>query len=151
VPIVLQNLFALLSGLVLGPALGGAAVAVYLVAGAIGAPVFAGASGGFVHLLGPTGGFLYGYLLAAVGAGLIAGYPTTEVKTPVWRIILAAVVGALIVYVPGLLQLKAVLALPWGGAFAAGFLPFLPGDAIKAAVAVIAAIRLRKLTAELLG
>jgi biotin transport system substrate-specific component len=150
VPIVLQNLFAVLSGLVLGPVLGGAAVAVYLAAGAIGAPVFAGATGGFVHFLGPTGGFLYGYFLAAVSAGLIAGRPGAGIKTPVWRVILAAASGFLILYVPGLLQLKAVAGLPWGGTLIAGCLPFLPGDAVKAVVAILVSSRLRRLTAELL-
>jgi biotin transport system substrate-specific component len=149
VPIVLQNLFAVLSGLVLGPLAGGAAAAVYLAAGAIGAPVFAGASGGFIHLLGPTGGFLYGYLLAAITAGLIAGRPGAGIKTPLWRIIAAAAAGFLIVYVPGLLQLKAVAGLSWGGALLAGCLPFLPGDAIKAALAVIVSARFRKLTADM--
>lgn len=149
VPIVLQNLFALLSGLVLGPAPGGAAVAVYLAAGAIGAPVFAGAAGGFVHFLGPTGGFLYGYFLAAITAGLIAGRPRAGTKTPVWRIIAAAAAGFLIVYVPGLVQLKAVTGLPWGGTLIAGCLPFLPGDAVKAVVAVLVSPRFRKLTADM--
>ena len=64
VPIVLQNLFTVLAGLILGPALGAAAVALYLAAGIIGAPVFAGATGGIVRLIGPTGGFLIGYFLA---------------------------------------------------------------------------------------
>jgi biotin transport system substrate-specific component len=150
VPIVLQNLFALLSGLVLGPMLGGAAVAVYLAAGIIGAPVFAGAAGGVVHFMGPTGGFLYGYFLAAVCAGLIAGKPGAGTQTPVWRVILATAVGFLIVYVPGLLQLKAVTGLSWGGTLIAGCLPFLPGDAVKAVAAVLLSSRLRRLTAELL-
>jgi biotin transport system substrate-specific component len=150
VPIVLQNLFALLSGLILGPALGGASVAVYLIAGAIGAPVFAGATGGFVRFLGPTGGFLAGYLLAAVTAGLIAGRPRPGVKTPLWRIIPAAAAGALIVYVPGLFQLKAVTGLSWGGTFAAGFLPFLIGDTVKVVAAVLVSPRLRTLIADVL-
>ena len=149
VPIVLQNLFALLSGLVLGPVLGGGAVAVYLAAGAIGAPVFAGATGGFVHFLGPTGGFLYGYFLAAIAAGFIAGRPTTGTKTPLWRIIAAATAGFLIVYVPGLIQLKAVTGLPWGGTMIAGCLPFLPGDIVKAVIAVLVSSRFRKLTADI--
>ncbi|MDR0709979.1 MAG: biotin transporter BioY [Spirochaetaceae bacterium] len=149
VPIVLQNLFALLSGLVLGPATGGAAVAVYLAAGAIGAPVFAGATGGFVHFLGPTGGFLYGYFLAAITAGLIAGRPKAGIKTPVWRIIAAATAGFLVVYVPGLIQLKAVTGLSWGGTLIAGCLPFLPGDTVKAVVAVLVSSRFRKLTADM--
>jgi biotin transport system substrate-specific component len=147
---VLQNLFALLSGLILGPWLGGAAVAVYLIAGAIGAPVFAGATGGFVRFLGPTGGFLYGYFLAAVLAGLIAGRPRQGLKTPLWRIIPAAAAGMLVVYVPGLIQLKAVAGLSWAGAFAAGFLPFLIGDTAKAVAAVLISPRLRTLTADVL-
>ncbi|MDR1175514.1 MAG: biotin transporter BioY [Treponema sp.] len=151
VPIVLQNLFAVLSGLVLGPLSGSGAVALYLAAGAIGFPVFAGASGGFVHLIGPTGGFLFGYLLAAFTSGLIAGKPRTGKKSPLWRIILASAAGLLIVYVPGVIRLKFALDSGWAGALAAGFFPFLIGDLIKAAAAVIIAARLRPLLAERFG
>jgi biotin transport system substrate-specific component len=149
VPIVLQNLFALLAGLILGPILGGLAALLYLVAGAIGAPVFAGATGGFVHFLGPTGGYLAGYFLAAVAAGLVAGIPRSSVQTPLWRIILGTVLGLLVVYVPGVIRLKAALNTGWGGALAAGFLPFLIGDGIKGAAAVLIAPRLRRAAADL--
>ena len=148
VPIVLQNLFALLSGLVLGPFLGSCAVGLYLVAGAIGAPVFAGATGGFVRLIGPTGGFLFGYLLSALVAGLIAGKARPGITTPLWRIILAAVIGLLSVYVPGLLRLKAAMGGDWPAVLAAGFLPFLIGDGIKAVAAVLIAPRLRRIAAD---
>jgi biotin transport system substrate-specific component len=150
VPVVLQNLFALLAGLVLGPALGSAAVGLYLLAGAIGAPVFAGASGGFVRFLGPTGGFLIGYLLAALTAGLIAGRPRPEIKTPLWRIILAVLAGFLIIYVPGVIRLKFVIDKPWAAALAAGFTPFIIGDVLKGIAAVLIAPRLRRLAAEYL-
>jgi biotin transport system substrate-specific component len=122
VPIVLQNLFTLLSGLVLGPVLGGAAVGLYLLAGALGAPVFAGASGGIARFLGPTGGFLAGYLLSAVTAGLIAGRPRSGLTTPLWRIIAAAVIGNFIVYIPGLLWLGMVMKPESLGNLAAQFL-----------------------------
>jgi biotin transport system substrate-specific component len=148
VPIVLQNFFALLSGLILGPALGSAAAGLYLLAGAIGAPVFAGASGGFVRFLGPTGGFLLGYFLAALTAGLIAGRPRPEKKTPLWRIILAVLAGFLIVYVPGVLRLKYAIDKPWDAALAAGFIPFIIGDVIKGIAAVIIAPRLRRIAGE---
>ena len=144
VPVVLQNLFALLSGLALGPARGGAAVALYLLAGAIGVPVFAGASGGFVHFFGPTGGFLFGYLLSAILAGLIAGTPRPGRQTPLWRLAAAALAGMLILYAPGLLRLKAVLQTDWTQTLAAGLPPFLIGDAIKTVIAVIAARGLRR-------
>jgi biotin transport system substrate-specific component len=148
VPIVLQNLFALLAGLILGPALGSAAAGLYLLAGAIGAPVFAGASGGFVRFLGPTGGFLIGYFLAALTAGLIAGRPRPEIKTPRWRIVLAILAGFLIVYVPGIIRLKYAIDKPWAAALAAGFTPFILGDLLKGAAALIFAPRLRRIAAE---
>jgi biotin transport system substrate-specific component len=151
VPIVLQNLFALLAGLILGPFLGAAAVGLYLIAGIIGAPVFAGAAGGIVHIIGPTGGFLAGYLLAAFTAGLIVGKPRSGIKTPVWRIIIAALAGLLIVYVPGVIRLKFALDAGWGTALAAGFIPFIIGDAIKGVIAVLIAPRLRRTAADQLG
>jgi biotin transport system substrate-specific component len=151
VPVVLQNFFALLSGLILGPALGSAAVGLYLLAGALGAPVFAGAGGGLVRFLGPTGGFLAGYLLAALIAGLIAGRPRPEVQTSRRRIILAALAGLLAVYVPGIIRLKFAIDTPWTAAVAAGFTPFVFGDIIKGAAAVIIAPRFRRIAGEYLA
>ncbi|MDR0878365.1 MAG: biotin transporter BioY [Treponema sp.] len=150
VPVVLQNLFALLAGLILGPFLGAASVGLFLVAGAVGAPVFSGASGGFTRFLSPTGGFLFGYLLAAFVAGLIAGSPRIDKKTPVWRIILAVLAGLLIVYVPGVIRLKYALDAGWLKALTAGFFPFIIGDAVKGVAAVLIAPRLRHLAGEYL-
>jgi biotin transport system substrate-specific component len=150
VPVVLQNMFALLCGLVLGPVRGGAAVALYLAAGALGLPIFAGASGGLVHLIGPSGGFLAGYFLSAVLAGLLAGTPRSGTDTPVWRLALAGCLGMLVVYAPGILRLKAALQLSWVAAFAAGFTPFIAGDAVKTVIAVAAARNLRRGAAKAL-
>jgi biotin transport system substrate-specific component len=151
VPIVLQNLFALLSGLILGPFLGAAAVGLYLIAGAIGIPVFAGASGGYRHIIGPTGGFLIGYLLCAFVAGLIAGKPDIEKKRHIIFIAIAAFAGLLAVYVPGVIRLKFALNASWTRAIAAGFIPFIIGDTIKGIIAVIVAPRLRKAAALMLN
>jgi biotin transport system substrate-specific component len=148
VPIVLQNLFSLLSGLVLGPVLGAAAVGLYLLAGLIGAPVFAGAAGGIPRILGPTGGFLLGYLFSAFTAGLIAGRPRRG--TPRWRIILAVLAGLLVIYAPGLLRLRLGLD-SWGKTLAAGLIPFIPGDLIKGIIAVLIAPRLRKTLEDYFG
>jgi biotin transport system substrate-specific component len=147
VPVVLQNFFALLSGLVLGPARGAQAVGLYLLAGALGVPVFAGAAGGFVRFLGPTGGYLLGYLLSALTAGLVAGRPRPEAPAPRWRIVLAVSAGLLAVYVPGVIRLKFVIDRPWAAALAAGFVPFIPGDLLKGIAAVIIAPRLRRIAA----
>jgi len=153
VPIALQNFFTLLSGLVLGPVLGTAAVGLFLAAGAIGAPVFAnnGSPMGIARLLGPSGGYLFGYLLGALIAGLIVGVPRPGEKTPVWRYVAAVVAGLLIVYVPGLIRLKWVLNISWTQTFISGLVPFLPGDAIKGVVAGLIAPRLRRTAAQLLS
>ncbi|MDR1970763.1 MAG: biotin transporter BioY [Treponema sp.] len=151
VPVVLQNLFSLLAGLVLGPALGAAAVGLYLIAGIIGAPVFAGAAGGISRFLGPTGGFLLGYLLSAFLGGLIAGRPRSGVPLPLWRLVLAVLAGFLVIYVPGIIRLKFALDSGWGKALAAGFTPFIIGDALKGVLAVLIAPRLRAPLAGRLG
>jgi biotin transport system substrate-specific component len=149
VPIVLQNLFIVLAGLVLGPVLGAAAAGLYLLAGALGLPVFAGAVGGAAHFLGPTGGFLAGYFFAALAAGLVAGRPKTGTAS-LFRLILASAAGFLIVYVPGLLWLYRLMGNR-AAVFAAGFFPFLVGDVLKAVIAVAAASRLRRAAADKLG
>ncbi len=72
VPIVLQNMFVFLSGLLLGSRWGLASVAVYLLAGIVGLPVFAGGTGGIGRIFGPTGGFLLGYLPVVFLVGRMA-------------------------------------------------------------------------------
>jgi len=151
VPIVLQNLFALLSGLILGPVMGAAAVGLYLLAGILSFPVFAGGTGGIARFAGPTGGFLIGYLLAALIAGLIAGRPRVRAGAPRLRLITAVIAGFLIVYVPGVFWLKASRDLSWARAFFTGFVPFIPGDIAKGIAAVIIAPRLRRIAAGLLN
>jgi len=148
IPIVLQNLFAILAGVILGPLLGGAAVALYLLAGILNFPVFAGASGGIAHFAGPTGGYLPGYLLAAIISGLIAGRPRVSTGTPLPRIIAAVAAGFLIIYVPGVAWLKISRNLSWARALMAGFVPFIIGDALKGVAAVLISGRLRKIAAD---
>jgi len=152
VPIVLQNFFTLLSGLVLGPFLGAAAVGLFIIAGAIGVPVFSnnGSAMGIARLMGPTGGFIFGYLLGAFAAGLVLGVPKQGEKIKIWRLALAAVLGLLVVYIPGLIRLKFFLDT-WPKTFASGFFPFLIGDAVKGVVAALITPRLRRATARQLA
>jgi biotin transport system substrate-specific component len=151
VPIVLQNLFALLAGLILGPVYGSASVALYLIAGIIGAPVFAGATGGLARVLGPTGGYLIGYPLSAFTAGLILRKPNPEKKAPLWLIIIAVFAGLLVVYVPGVAWLKLSTGRSWAASVAGGFTPFIIGDLVKGIIAVIIAPRLRRAAADILS
>ena len=148
VPIVLQNLFTLLSGLILGPVYGAAAVGLYLLAGILNLPVFAGGTGGIARFAGPTGGYLIGYLLAALTAGLIAGQPRVGIRIPLPRLILAAAAGLLVVYIPGLAWLKISRNLGWARALMIGFVPFIIGDILKGITAVIITPRLRRIAAD---
>ncbi|MCL2008777.1 MAG: biotin transporter BioY [Treponema sp.] len=151
VPIVLQNMFAVLSGLVLGPVMGSAAVGLYLLAGLLNLPVFAGGGGGIARFAGPTGGFLVGYLLAALIAGLIPGRPVEGSSVSRVRLIAAVIASFLVVYLPGLIWLKIRLDLNLTATFTIGFLPFVPGDIIKAVAAVLIAPRLRKIAGDYLN
>jgi biotin transport system substrate-specific component len=139
VPIVLQNLFVFLAGLLLGARWGLTCIAVYLLAGALGLPVFAGGSGGLWRLVGPTGGYLLGYLPAVAAIGWIAGRQKPRPAADA----LAVAVGGALVYACGLPWLMQVTGMGLEKALAAGMLPFLPGDLLKGAAAVIAARKIR--------
>ncbi|MGW8157545.1 MAG: biotin transporter BioY [Desulfoprunum sp.] len=139
VPIVLQNLFVLVAALLLGSRWAAASVAVYLLAGACGLPVFAGGGGGLGHLFGPRGGYLFGFLIAAWVVGRIS---ETFRQRPVAEII-GMVVGSLIIYAIGVPWLQMMLGLGLGKALAVGMYPFIPGDIVKiaAAYAIVKGVR----------
>ncbi len=127
VPITLQPLAVVLAGFVLGPVDGVAAMLLYLVAGAAGLPVFApmGAPG-LMRLLGPTGGYLLAYPVAAAVAGRFgAGRKSFSTRA------IAAAAGILVLYAGGMTQL-AVLTGSFGRAAVLGVLPFVAIDAVKA-------------------
>ena len=139
VPIVLQNLFVYLAGLLMGARWGLASVGTYLLAGACGLPVFAGGTGGIGRFLGPTGGYLIGYLPAVFLIGWIA---QKFGRRPLGDVA-AMLCGTAALYACGLLGLKLLSGLSWGKALATGMLPFLPGDALKIVAAVPTARALR--------
>jgi biotin transport system substrate-specific component len=139
VPIVLQNFFVLLAGLLLGPRWGTAAVGVYLLAGACGLPIFAGGLGGLGRIFGPTGGYLVGYLPATVVVGIVSRAFGKRTAGD----LAALIAGSSIVYACGVPWLKLMTGLTWSKALAAGMLPFLVGDALKVAAAVPVARSLR--------
>ena len=139
VPIVLSTLFVLLSGLLLGSRWGLISMGLYLLVGAIGIPVFAGGRGGVAHFFGPTGGYLFGYVLSAWVAGLIS---ERSPKSPIVQII-AIIFGSLAIYVTGVPWLKMVTNMSWAKSLMVGMLPFLIGDAVKGAAALILARSVR--------
>ena len=139
VPIVLQNFFIFLSGLLLGSRWGLASVSVYLLAGALGLPVFAGGTGGIGRFMGPTGGYLMGYLPAVYIIGWVS---EKGGKRPVFDAF-GMIFGALIVYAVGVTWLKLLTGITWEKTLAVGMVPFLLGDALKIAAAVPIAKTLR--------
>lgn len=139
VPIVLQNLFVLLAGLLLGSRWSVASVALYLLAGACGLPVFAGGGGGLGHLIGPSGGYLWGFLPAAWVVGLVADRAKGKTQLEV----AAMIIGSLMIYALGVPWLEVVLGIGFKKALAVGMYPFLIGDALKIAAAVPIARSLR--------
>ena len=146
VPITMQTAAVLFTGLALGWRRGAISQAFYLIAGATGAPFFALPGG--LHLMGPTAGYLLGFLPMVVAAGLVKrvladkplrnGSMSTSIMRPFW-----AFVGSVLASLPclalGSFWLKAWLSLSWSQALAMGVTPFLVGDLIKVSVAVAAA------------
>jgi len=143
VPIVLQNMFIILAALVLGPWWGLLAVALYLVLGAIGLPVFAGGSGGLAKFAGPTGGYLVGYLPASIIVGLISRAGKKHARHAWPKDLAAGFAGMAVVYLVGVPWLKTAIGADWKRALTAGLLPFLIGDALKLALVVPLAQRIR--------
>ena len=137
VPMTLQPLAVLVVGGLLGPAGGAAALVSYLAIGMLGLPVFAGGSGGIVHLLGPTGGYLLAFPAAAALAGALAGR-----GTGVLRVLLACAAGMVVIHAGGVSQL-ALLGGDPAAAFRLGFVPFLTGDLIKVGLAAGLVLALR--------
>lgn len=138
VPVTLQTFFIVLAGFILGPVNGALAMILYIAAGAIGLPIFAGGKAGFAVLFGPTGGYLIGFIGTAYLAGL--GKHSKSIIMPlVWGL-----AGLAVVYAVGFLRLKFVLDISYVKAAAIGITPFIAGDIIKVSTATIALQFLRR-------
>jgi len=135
VPMTLQTLAVLMVGLTYGARLGAVTLAVYLLEGALGLPVFANGGAGVATLMGPTGGYLLGFVAAAFVVGALAekGWDRN-----VALVALAMAIGNLVLYVPGLVQLKLLTGAGWSDVWSWGAGPFLLGDGVKLVIAALA-------------
>lgn len=134
VPITLQTLGVLFTGAVLGSRRGAVALLLYLAEGAVGLPVFAGGASGVAYMLGPTGGYLVGFVPAAAVVGWLAEHGWD--RRLLWTA-LGMVIGNLVIYALGVAWL-AVLLGDLRTALVQGALIFIFGDLIKLVIATIA-------------
>ena len=133
VPMTLQTFAVFLIGLTYGWRLGGITVSLYLLEGAIGLPVFSGGKGGMIVFMGPTAGYLVGFLLAATACGWFAerGFDRSY-----FRLFLSLIVGNILIYTPGLFWLGTLIG--WDKpVLEYGLYPFIGGDLLKIAMAVL--------------
>ncbi|MFC7406704.1 biotin transporter BioY [Georgenia alba] len=131
VPLTLGTFAVLFVGAALGPARAAAAMVLFLLAGVLGAPVFADGESGWALA---SFGYAVGYLPAAVLLGYLA---RRGADRSVFRTALAAVAATAVIYVPGVLWLMGYTGAWFGEALALGVVPFLIGDAVKAVAAAL--------------
>jgi biotin transport system substrate-specific component len=151
VPIVLKNMFVVLSGTILGSFYGGTAVLVLIVAGLIGIPVFV-IPGGIGVFYTPLGGYIIGYFIASLCAGLVCGLPKiTERKIrPVSfiKVCIGSFFGFALILVCGSLYMTLLKPMTLKAAFLAGTAPFVIADTIKFAFSIPLTIALRPIAAR---
>lgn len=140
VPITLQSFFVVLSGLILGGKLGALSQITYVILGLIGLPVFSGGTGGLTSVVSPTFGFLIGYIVAAYVIGKL-----TEKNKSLSKIIYSVILGSLVIYIMGVPYFYFIFtnylgkSINFYSAFKYACIPFIPGDIIKAIIAIILA------------
>ena len=134
VPITLQSLFVILSGLILGPKLGALSQIVYILLGLVGAPIFSGFTGGPQSLMTPSFGFVIGFVFAAYVVGKIAHLDSSLSPKRVW---IGSFLGSVVIYLFGLPYMYYMLNIIMGNGFSflnimqMGCFLFLPGDIAK--------------------
>lgn len=144
VPITLQSFFVLLSGIILGSKKAMFSQIAYVLLGLVGLPIFSGFSGGLQHMLKPSFGFLIGYIFMAYCVGKI-----TEKDNTAKNISLSVLVGTVVLYATGLPYMYYVLNIMLAKNFSIiqilnmGMLMFIPGDTLKAIIAVFVGKKLK--------
>ncbi len=145
VPITLQSFFVLLSGIILGSKKAMFSQIAYLLLGLVGLPIFAGFSGGLQTIFKPSFGFLLGYILAAYCVGKFIENKSSTTK----NISLAILIGTLVIYAVGLPYMFYVLNIMLSSNLSImkilqiGMFIFIPGDTLKAIIAVFISKKLQ--------
>jgi len=134
VPLTLQNFAVAAVAVILGQGWGALATVLYVGLAALGMPWLVGARGGLLAVAGPTGGYLFGYMLMAATLGRFAQNPARCRWLPMWAALFG--IDALLVLLPGTLWLWAWFAMTghtvtFADALGKGFFPFMAGDLMK--------------------
>jgi biotin transport system substrate-specific component len=143
VPITLQTIFVVLSGLILGAKLGALSQIIYVILGLVGLPIFAGGTGGLTSVVSPSFGFVIGFIIAAYVIGKL-----TEKNKSLSTIIYSVVLGSFVIYFIGVPYFYFIFTSYLGksinfyGALKYACLPFIPGDIVKAVISIILAKKL---------
>lgn len=140
VPVSLATLAIYFAVMVLGCKKGTISVLLYTLLGLVGLPVFSGFSGGVGKLLGPTGGYIIGYVFMAIICGLF----TDKWPGRFFQRFIGMLLGTIACYVFGTLWLSLQANLSFSAALAAGVLPFLPADLAKLLIALLVGSEIRK-------
>lgn len=145
VPLTLQTLFVLLSGALLGSNLGTISQLSYVLLGVLGLPIFTGAGSGIFYLFGPTGGYLLGFVLAA----LFVGRFIKQSQDNLFSTFILLCLGDLIILGLGILWLKILFDYTLAKLLFIGFIPFIPGDLLKALIASTLYLKLKSRLKEI--
>ena len=140
VPITAQTFFLNIAAILLGGSLGALSQFIYVMLGIVGMPVFEGGKAGLGVIFGPTGGYLLGFIIAAFVIGMVNQMKKTA--GTFWHIF-SMLIGMVIIYFLGALQLSFVAKMSFHKALTIGVLPFIPGDVIKILLAAIISSRLK--------
>ena len=139
VPISLTNFAIYLALYLLDWKKGTVSYIIYLLLGLVGLPVFSGFTGGLGKLAGPTGGYIIGFIPMAIIAGIVIDKYTEK-----WLLcLLAMIVGTIVCYALGTAWLAYEAKMDMMAALWAGVIPFIPGDLVKMALAILIAPKIR--------
>lgn len=143
VPVTLGLLGVMLAAVILGSGKAAIATAVFILLGAVGLPVFSGMKGGFAVLVGPTGGYIWSYILVALLIGFFAAKSYKNKWIAYGVIFVSCLFGIAICYALGTAQFMAVTGNDLSKSFTLCVLPFIPFDIIKAVIATVAGYEVR--------
>ena len=147
VPIGFVHISIFLAAALLGAKWGTLSQLVFVLLGAAGLPIFSGFRGGFGVLLGPTGGFIFGYILCA----FVTGFFIERFGSAPKRAALAIALGWLCTYIPGILWYTFIMEANIIAAVSVCILPFLPGDFLKSILCIVLIQRLKPIFKKLAG